>query len=135
MPGSRGFKRDEGSETQVYARELPRRIHHVIVYVRDMKKAIAWYRDLLGLPLRFAEEWWAEFDTEGATLALHPRAKDESGGGRTGVSFSVLNVGATIDILRARGVKVTREPEKVGEGIRVAEIEDPEGNRLSLAGR
>ena len=44
---------------------------HAIVFVSDMARSIAFYRDVLGLPLRFESPEWTEFDTPGSTLALH----------------------------------------------------------------
>jgi len=36
-----------------------------------MKRAVSFYRDVLGLPLKFESPGWSEFATEGATLAFH----------------------------------------------------------------
>ena len=47
------------------------RINYAIVSVSDMQRSVAFYRDVLALPLRFESPGWTEFSTEGATLALH----------------------------------------------------------------
>jgi lactoylglutathione lyase len=47
------------------------RLNYAIVFVSDMKRSVSFYRDVLGLPLRFESPGWTEFATEGATLALH----------------------------------------------------------------
>ncbi|MCI0743088.1 MAG: VOC family protein [Gemmataceae bacterium] len=47
------------------------RVNYAIVFVSDMKRSVAFYRDVLGLPLRFESPGWTELATEGATLALH----------------------------------------------------------------
>ena len=47
------------------------RLNYAIVHVSDMARAAAFYRDVLGLPLKFESPGWTEFATEGATLALH----------------------------------------------------------------
>lgn len=47
------------------------RVNYAIVFVSDMKKGVAFYRDVLGLPLKLETPHWTEFATEGATLALH----------------------------------------------------------------
>ena len=47
------------------------RVNYAIVYVSDMSRSVRFYRDIVGLPLRFESPEWTEFDTEGATLALH----------------------------------------------------------------
>ena len=44
---------------------------HAIVFVSDMARSVAFYRDILGLPLRFESPEWTEFETPGSTLALH----------------------------------------------------------------
>jgi len=47
------------------------RVNYQIVYVSDMKRSLSFYRDVLGIPLKFESPGWTEFATEGATLALH----------------------------------------------------------------
>ena len=47
------------------------RVNYAIIFVSDMKRAVSFYRDGLGLPLRFESSEWTEFATEGTTLALH----------------------------------------------------------------
>ena len=42
-----------------------------IVFVSDMARSIVFYRDTLGLPLKFETSVWTEFATDGATFALH----------------------------------------------------------------
>ena len=53
---------------------------HAIKFVADMDKAVAFYRDTLGLPLRFASPFWSEFDTGPVTLALHPASEANPAG-------------------------------------------------------
>ena len=53
------------------------RLNYAIKFVADMDKAIAFYRDTLGLELKFASPFWTEFATGETTLALHP-ASDEN---------------------------------------------------------
>ena len=55
------------------------RVNYAIVFVSDMKRAVSFYREVLGLPLRFESPGWTEFATEGATLALHPSDGPPSG--------------------------------------------------------
>ena len=54
------------------------RIGYAIVFVSDMQRAVSFYRDVLGLPLRFESPGWTEFATEGATLALHVSESSKS---------------------------------------------------------
>src|SRR2546427_3945396 len=65
------------------------RLDLVFYWVADLDRAVAFYRDLLGLPLmRRDGERWAEFDAGGRRVALH-RAEDQppSTGGGPGPVF------------------------------------------------
>ena len=44
---------------------------HCVVFVSDMDRSRAFYRDVLRLPVQCESPKWAEFDTPGVTLALH----------------------------------------------------------------
>ena len=48
-----------------------RTLHYAIVFVKDMKKSIAFYQDVIGLALKFESPEWSEFVTGQATVALH----------------------------------------------------------------
>lgn len=48
-----------------------KKIGYVIVFVRDMAKATAFYRDGVGLAVRSESTHWTEFELEGTLLALH----------------------------------------------------------------
>ena len=52
------------------------------LYVRDMERAIRFYRDTVGLELDFESEHWTTFRTGACTLALHATEQRESGKGR-----------------------------------------------------
>ena len=45
------------------------RVDYAIVFVSDMGRSVVFYRDVLGLRLKFETSHWTEFATEGATLA------------------------------------------------------------------
>lgn len=47
------------------------RINYSIILVSDMVRSVAFYRDIVGMPLKFETPSWTEFDTDGATWALH----------------------------------------------------------------
>ena len=44
----------------------------LMVYIHDMPKAVAFYRDVLGLSLTMESPYWSQFDLNGITLGLHP---------------------------------------------------------------
>ncbi len=54
------------------------KLSYVIKYVSDMNRAVAFYRDVLGLPLKFESQGWSEFAMGETTLALAPRVCKKS---------------------------------------------------------
>jgi len=112
---------------------------HVILYVKDTKKAIEFYQDKLGTTVKFNEEGWVELETGSTTLALHVAGeKTGTPGGSSTVVFGVENVKQTYEDLKAAGVKFTGEPHQVCEtpdslGMS-ADFQDPDGNSLSIFG-
>jgi lactoylglutathione lyase len=118
-----------------------RHVDYVMVNVSDMGRSVAFYRDVLGLPLRFESPGWSEFDTGTTTLALHlaPSAGEGAahGGptaGTCSIGFSVRSLDETYEALRARGAHFVMSPTtQEAEGIRLAVCVDPDGLAVSLA--
>ena len=111
----------------------PRGVDFFTYQTADMEKAMAFYRDVLGLrPLgEFRHEGvlsWAEFEAGDACIALH---RAEMGPPVGAVGISVDDVEATVAELRAKGVKVTFEPLETGTCM-IAGIEDEDGNPIIL---
>jgi predicted enzyme related to lactoylglutathione lyase len=103
----------------------------VVLYVRDMPRAITFYRDTLGLEATFESEHWTTFRTGSCALALHATQRREPGVGEPDPTFLVANADAERARLAAAGVDVTeiREP---APGVRVFDASDPDGNRFSI---
>ena len=108
------------------------RLGDAIQFVADMDRAVAFYRDTIGLELRFASPGWSEFATGATTLALHPASPDNPPGStRLG-----LQTDAITDLhrrLTEAGVRFTRAPAPE-HGVTLAELVDCEGARVSLSG-
>jgi len=51
------------------------KLSYVIKFVADMNRAVKFYRDVLGLDLKFESPGWSEFATGETTLALHPASE------------------------------------------------------------
>ena len=64
------------------------RLTYVMKFVADMDRAVRFYRDTLGLPLKFQSPGWSEFATGEVTLALHP-ARDGKPAGAVELGFRV----------------------------------------------
>jgi catechol 2,3-dioxygenase-like lactoylglutathione lyase family enzyme len=103
-------------------------LREVVVYTRDMKRAIAFYRDVLGLEPDFESPHWTTFRTGVCTFALH------AGSEAPDPTFEVADAGAERDRLRAAGIEVTEIREPVA-GLRVFDARDPDGNRFSIESR
>lgn len=100
----------------------------VVVYTRDMARASAFYRDVLGLEPDFESEHWTTFRTGACTFALH------AGTEAPDPTFKVADAETERESLIAAGVEVTeiREP---AAGLRVFDARDPDGNRFSIESR
>lgn len=46
-------------------------IDYTMIVVSDMQRSVEFYRDKLGIPLKFQSPDWTEFATGTTTLALH----------------------------------------------------------------
>jgi len=115
------------------------RVNYAIVFVSDMKRSVAFYRDVIGLPLRFESPGWTEFATDGATLALHasqpntanPDSPTPEAAGRCRPGFSVPNIDEFHRRMVEHRVPCVQEPKDVF-GSRVAQYVDPDGLMVSV---
>jgi catechol 2,3-dioxygenase-like lactoylglutathione lyase family enzyme len=116
------------------------RVQYAIVFVSDMKQSVFFYRDVLGLPLRFESPGWTEFATDGATLALHrsdgpASGKNDARGTAAGQCRPGLRV-ASLDEFHRRmlekNVSCIQEPKNVF-GTRIAQYADPDGLAISVS--
>ena len=110
------------------------RVNYAIVFVSDMKRSVTFYRDFMGIPLRFESPGWTEFATDGATLALHASEKSSTiadnsehlPAGRCRPGLSVPNLDEFHRRMVDKGVPCAQEPKSVF-GARVASTSTPMG--------
>lgn len=108
------------------------KLAYAIHFVDDMNRAVAFYRDTIGLPLKFSSPEWTEFATGSTTLALHAASK-ENPAGTTHLGLHADDIAGAHRQLKSIGVRFTREPTPE-HGITLAEFVDPDGARVSLSG-
>ena len=116
------------------------RVSYAIVFVSDMKRAVLFYRDVLGLTLKFESPGWTEFATEGATLALHAGAGSEAAkdnpqrvpAGRCHPGLSVPDLDEFHKRMVAKNVPCPQEPKEIF-GVRIAQYLDPDGLGISVS--
>lgn len=111
---------------------------YVVVFVSDMDKSIAFYRDVLGFPVKHQSYKWTEFGTEGTTLALHLADVVEPLHTHAIIPAGHCQIGLTISDLDAfhaemvgKGVKCLQPPKKEDFG-RLAIYADPDGLSFSV---
>ena len=112
------------------------RVNYTIVFVSDMDRSVAFYRDVIGLPLKFESPEWTEFATDGATLALHPSREptdtaDSMPAGRCLPGLQVPHLDEFHQRMLEHGVPCIQNPTDVF-GTRVAQYRDPDGLAISV---
>jgi len=107
------------------------KLGYVIKFVGDMDRAVKFYRDTLGLPLKFQSPEWSEFITGETTLALHI-ASEKNPAGAIELGFTTPALEKFYGELQARGVRFSMPPTKQDFGGSLAQFIDSEGARCTL---
>ncbi len=112
------------------------RIHQIAQPIRDIDRAVAFYRDALGLPLLFtAPPSLAFFDCGGVRLMLSPPSPGHDHPGSV-LYFAVDDIQAMHKTLGDRGVAFSAAPTKIAtlpdREVWLAPFVDSEGNSLAL---
>ena len=108
---------------------------NVTVMVADMKRAIHFYVEVLGLELKanYGDQY-AQVASPGVMIGLHPITKDDSSAtasGNVSVGFGVDSLTAAMADLKAKGVTFSRVVED--RPTKLAFFTDPDGNPLYLS--
>jgi len=92
------------------------KLTYVIKFVADMNRAVKFYRDVLGLQLKFESPGWSEFVTGETALALHP-ASEKNPPGSVALGFGVPDIQQFHQDMKARGVqfKLCPRPNRTSE--------------------
>jgi len=110
------------------------KVSMLIVIVSDMKRSVEFYRDTLGLPLKFESPGWSEFATPGTTLALHPETEQKKvNPGGISFGFNTGNLDEAYETLKARGVRFIMPPTQQDFGFRLAVFLDPDGYPIPVS--
>ncbi len=105
----------------------------VIYHVPDLDRAKAWYAAAFQQQPYFDQPFYVGFNIGGYELGLDPSEKDAAAG--PGGSVAYWRVNAIDGALRhfvGAGASVVAPVQDVGEGIKVATVADPFGNRIGL---
>ncbi|HUS10651.1 MAG TPA: VOC family protein [Pyrinomonadaceae bacterium] len=120
-----------------------KQIDYAMVVVSDMQRSVEFYRDKLGIPLKFQTPDWTEFQTGSTTLALHgggvpatapPTGDPSKQAGSCSIGFNVEDVDKTYQELQAKGIRFVMPPtQREGEGIKLTVCIDPDGLPIAFA--
>ena len=114
------------------------RVGYAIVFVSDMKRSVAFYRDVIGLALKFDSPEWSEFATDGATLALHRAEPAEAADGAAPIAgrcrpgLGVPNLDAFHERMVEHNVVCLQQPKDLF-GSKIAQYLDPDGLAISVS--
>ena len=111
-------------------------VSYVNIFVTDLEKAIAFYRDKLGLVLQFSsqEHGYASFAAGPVRLGVALPGTDHANlvGRHTGVGLEVADLETEHARLTGLGVHVTMPPTRQPWGGFMAMIADADGNIFYL---
>lgn len=116
-------------------------LDYVMVMVSDMSRSVQFYRDKLGLRLRFESPEWTEFETGTTVLALHGGGKSSVGNvgnrermsGTASIGFYVDNLDQKYNELKAKDIEFVMPPTDRESGIKLSVCLDPDGLPISIA--
>lgn len=97
----------------------------------DMKRAVAFYRDVIGLDEVFVSDFWTELRHGDAIIALH--GGHDGRRNPTGLSLQFDDVLATAERIREAGATILQPPtQREGEPILLGIYRDAEGNEVFI---
>ena len=105
----------------------------IMVVVKDMKRSVAFYRDVLGLKLQFESPEWTQLDAGNIGVGLHA-ASDKLHPDHTNavqIGFYVPDIQKAVSDLRGKGAHIVKEPVKEQFGW-LAILADPDGYHIQL---
>lgn len=111
-------------------------IGQIAIIVHDLKKAVPYYRDILGMKFLFEVPKMAFFDCGGVRLMLGPPESPEFDHPSSIIYFRVQNLQLSYETLLKRGVNFVAKPHLVApmpdHDLWMAFFKDPDNNFLAL---
>ena len=113
-----------------------KKVGNVILAVKDIDKSIAFYHDLIGLPIKNQRRSWVDLGKSGALLSLHPASLTAEHIGSSidngiSIGFLVGDVKSAVEELKSKGVTIYRDIVEREAG-KNAIILDPDDYMVSL---
>jgi predicted enzyme related to lactoylglutathione lyase len=112
------------------------RIGQIALSVHDIDRAVAFYRDVVGLKFLFQAPNVAFFDVAGVRLMLGQAEPKDLKPAGTFLYFESGDLDADFSALKSRGAQVEQEPHFVAKlgskDLWMAAFRDPDGNVFEL---
>lgn len=113
-----------------------KKVGNVILAVKDLDKSIAFYHDIIGLPIKRQRRSWVDLGTSGALLSLHPASLTAQHIGSSiengiTIGFLVGDVTSAVEELKSKGVRIHRDVVARDAG-KNAVVLDPDDYLISL---
>jgi len=109
------------------------RVWDITLTVKDLKKAVDFYENVLGLAKKYEFADYAGFDCGGVEIGLKTwGGLEKPRQGEPCLDLLVEDVDAFYTALKAKGVEFSREPKDTVWGSRTAVFTDPDGNTLQI---
>lgn len=114
-------------------------VHDIYYNVKDMKRAVQFYSEVLNMKVSYESEHWTSMDCEGTMIGLHwngdksvPTFPRDSHGAECGgtLTLSSDNVNEDRKILERSGAKILGEMDEAWGHMLI--FEDLDGNVLKL---
>ena len=105
-------------------------IGYANIFVSDIEKAIAFYRDILGLEVNHADPQFGFASFRAGAINFNVAQTDDAKlvGRHTGLGFIDEDIDARYEELKSQGVHFEMVPTKQPWGGRLALFADPDGN-------
>ena len=113
-----------------------KKVGNVILAVKDLDKSLAFYHEIIGLPIKRQRRSWVDLGTSGALLSLHPASLTAQHIGSSiengiTIGFLVGDVTSAVEELKSKGVKIYRDIIARDAG-KNAVVLDPDDYLISL---
>jgi len=113
-----------------------KKVGNVILAVKDLDKSLAFYHEIIGLPIKRQRRSWVDLGTSGALLSLHPASLTAQHIGSSiengiTIGFLVGDVTSAVEELKSKGVKIYRDVI-VRDAGKNAVVLDPDDYLISL---
>ena len=110
-------------------------IPYITLWAVNFDEMVAFYRDMLEIPVEFGDENFTQFATQGTKLYIHrlgtaPPLREHS----VEIHFDVPDVDVAYAALVQRGVEFEDPPANRPWGARMAAFRDPEGFAVEIVG-